>query len=563
MQNLCVLLWFLLPLTASGEKIQLGSFRDQILFQHNEYRREERASNMYQMNWNESLAEQAERWADRCVFKHEMKSGLGENLAFDTRKFDTSKLLEGLMKGWHDEKRTWKYGSQSCGFACHFTQLVWHSTNAVGCAATRCGQLGGLIGSQVRNAFYLVCFYYPRGNWMGEVPYIPGKACSKCEKGSTCSEELCDGGGDEAQVAAAPAPVHRNLGGPAPAGLTLREPLRKSKSHVSFIRKSSRFETFSHGLGANRKTVSRGTSTLHRSGPITLDRLRSPLTLRAEGLVSDQGTSLAAKQPRHLAYSAAREVNYKVPMKNKPKRRRNRCRDRLPACWKWSDRCKGNRAIRIMCPKSCDACEMVLALVDGRLHNKSQGSRNVGIKKEVRSGSIGQRRGVSRSSRNRHHRKGRRRHQSETTAAKLHQTPARKPDNMLQNGGQVSRRLSYNSRRQIRRHHSQQSSRESRYGQRQVTRRRHHRPRQHNQGANRHTQHRTMQRTRSQVIKNKHTDSAQHRTQQKAVLPQKDNPFCTDNASYAARCVYWAKTGFCRENYMMRDLYCKKSCGNC
>ncbi|XP_046566794.1 uncharacterized protein LOC124275343 [Haliotis rubra] len=456
------------------------------------------------------------------------------------------------MKGWHDEKRTWKYGSQSCGFACHFTQLVWHSTNAVGCAATRCGQLGGLIGSQVRHAFYLVCFYYPRGNWMGEVPYIPGRACSKCEKGSTCSEELCESGGDGgAQVAAAP----------APAALTLREPLRKSKSHVSFIRKSSRFETFSHGSGANRKTVSRGTSTLHRSGPITLDRLRGPLSLRAEGLVSDQGTALAAKQPRQLAYSSAREVNYKVSKKNKPKRRRNRCKDRLPACWKWSDRCNGNRAIRIMCPKSCDACEMVLALVDGRLDNKSQGSHSTGEKKQVRTGSIGQRRGISRSSR--HHPSGRRRHQPETATTNRRQTPARKLDNVRQNGGQMSRRQSYNSRRQIRRHHSQQSSRESRYGQRHVTGRRHHRPRQHNQGASRHTQHRTVQRTRGQDIKNKHTDSAQHRKQQNAVLPQKDNPFCTDNASYAARCVYWAKTGFCRENYMMRDLYCKKSCGNC
>ncbi|XP_046366769.2 peptidase inhibitor 16-like [Haliotis rufescens] len=554
MQNLCVLLSFLLPLAVSSEKIGLGSFRDQILDQHNEYRREEQASNMCLMKWNDTLAAAAERWADRCVFKHEMKSGMGENLAFDTRKFDTPKLLDGLMKGWHDEKRTWKYGSQSCGYACHFTQLVWHSTNAVGCAATRCGHLGGLIGAKVKHAFYLVCFYYPRGNWMGEVPYIPGRACSKCEKGAACSEELCEGGGGP-EVAAAPAP--------APAALTLREPLPRSRGHVSFVRKSSRFETFSHGTGANRKSVSRGTSTLHRSGPISLDRFRRPLALKANSLLSDQGTSLVSKQPRQLAYSSARELNYKVAKKNKPKRHRSRCRDRLPACWKWADRCKGNRAIRIMCPKSCESCEMVLALVDGRLDNRSQGSQSTVMKKQVRSGSIGQRRGVSRATRNRHQSSARQRHQSEKATINRHQSAARKTDSTRQNGGQISRRQSYSSRRQARYHHSQQSSRESRYGQRHNTGRHHHQSRQHNRGASRATQHRTVHQTRSQDLKNKHTVSAQHRKQQNAVLPQKDTPFCTDNANYAARCVYWAKTGFCQENYMMRDLYCKKSCGNC
>lgn len=69
------------------------------------------------------------------------------------------------VQSWIDEKQWYDYDSDSCSAAppdsCgHFTQVVWKDTTLLGCAWASGG------GSD-----YLVCNYYPPGNYTGQKPY--------------------------------------------------------------------------------------------------------------------------------------------------------------------------------------------------------------------------------------------------------------------------------------------------------------------------------------------------------------------------------------------------------
>ncbi|XP_059147631.1 trichohyalin-like [Physella acuta] len=169
-----------------------------ILKQHNEYRRQESAADMYQMFWNVSLQQRADNWARRCLFKHERSPDVGENLFFDT-DHQNGVYSRGL-KAWYDEKTNWGYTDQGCRGTCHYTQVVWSYTTNVGCSAHVCPNLN-VGGRMIKNAMYLVCFYYPRGNFVGHFPYAKGQACSDCAEGDTCLDGLCVSSGPESKLA--------------------------------------------------------------------------------------------------------------------------------------------------------------------------------------------------------------------------------------------------------------------------------------------------------------------------------------------------------------------------
>ena len=40
-------------------------------------------------------------------------------------------------------------------------QMVWAATKQLGCAAKKCSSLNA-FGRNIKNALYLVCYYYPR-----------------------------------------------------------------------------------------------------------------------------------------------------------------------------------------------------------------------------------------------------------------------------------------------------------------------------------------------------------------------------------------------------------------
>ncbi|KAK3787877.1 hypothetical protein RRG08_022170 [Elysia crispata] len=156
---------------------------------HNNYRRKEGGCRVNRLQYDMGLEAQAKRWAQRCVFKHELIKGRGENLAFSTYQNPEIEMIKSSSKGWFDEKKDYRPGQRGCQMSCHYTQLVWHSTEKVGCYSHRCPYLGG---TTARNAWYFVCFYTPMGNWVGEEPYQ--KSCATpCHPGQRKRGGLCVG----------------------------------------------------------------------------------------------------------------------------------------------------------------------------------------------------------------------------------------------------------------------------------------------------------------------------------------------------------------------------------
>uniref|UniRef100_A0A4W5Q8Q5 Peptidase inhibitor 15 n=1 Tax=Hucho hucho TaxID=62062 RepID=A0A4W5Q8Q5_9TELE len=108
-----------------------------------------------------------------------------------------------LMKPWHDEVKDYVFPyPQDCNPRCplkcygpmctHYTQMVWATTNKVGCAVHTCHNMN-VWGNVWKRATFLVCNYSSKGNWIGEAPYKVGVPCSACPPsyGGSCSNDMC------------------------------------------------------------------------------------------------------------------------------------------------------------------------------------------------------------------------------------------------------------------------------------------------------------------------------------------------------------------------------------
>jgi uncharacterized protein YkwD len=112
------------------------------------------------LTWSKKLADIAQSWANQlrdkgCVFGHSPGAKYGENLAAGTQGALDPESTVGM---WYDEIKLYRFPDG--GFSMqtgHFTQLVWKSTQQVGCAHTTCKG----------NDIY-VCNYDPAGNWEGQ-----------------------------------------------------------------------------------------------------------------------------------------------------------------------------------------------------------------------------------------------------------------------------------------------------------------------------------------------------------------------------------------------------------
>jgi len=121
------------------------------------------------LKWDCNLAKESQKWAEYLasngIFKHSKTEGkYGENLYFSWASNGDTASLEDAIKSWYSEKKDFIYGSPNwckAGKVCgHYTQLVWKDTKAIGC------------GKAIKNnATYIVCRFYPAGNWIGKQPY--------------------------------------------------------------------------------------------------------------------------------------------------------------------------------------------------------------------------------------------------------------------------------------------------------------------------------------------------------------------------------------------------------
>jgi pathogenesis-related protein 1 len=172
----CITAAFLAALATLARSASALDFEQQteILAAHNRWRQ---AAGVPGLQWSPTLAVGAQKWADElqasrgCAMQHSGIRGQGENIFWASpRRWSTGKLeLQPVtpmrvVDAWGNEKADYDYAGNTCapGKDCgHYTQLVWKTTTAVGCARAVCGDY-----SQV-----WVCQYTPPGNWRGQRPF--------------------------------------------------------------------------------------------------------------------------------------------------------------------------------------------------------------------------------------------------------------------------------------------------------------------------------------------------------------------------------------------------------
>ncbi|KAM8726406.1 cysteine-rich venom protein TEL1-like [Acanthopagrus schlegelii] len=162
----------------------------EIVNKHNNLRRSVSppASNMLKMSWSKELADNAQKWADKCTQGHSPRKirqskNFGENLYMSSApsNWDT------VIQKWYDEVKYWKYGVGSTNkkkAVGHYTQVVWADSNKIGCGMATC--------PNADYKYYAVCQYSPPGNskfLYKQYPYKKGPSCSACR--GSCENKLC------------------------------------------------------------------------------------------------------------------------------------------------------------------------------------------------------------------------------------------------------------------------------------------------------------------------------------------------------------------------------------
>jgi uncharacterized protein YkwD len=145
-----------------------SAFAQAVLAEHNRARSD---AGVPSLRWSGKLAREAQGWAERLAregtLRHAAQTesgGAGENLWMGSAAYYAPEAMVGAFV---DEKRHYQPGPfprvsrtgrwEDVG---HYTQVVWRDTREVGCAVAR----------GAGNDF-LVCRYWPSGNWMGQRPY--------------------------------------------------------------------------------------------------------------------------------------------------------------------------------------------------------------------------------------------------------------------------------------------------------------------------------------------------------------------------------------------------------
>lgn len=139
--------------------------RATILQLHNQYRDE---VGVPQLTWDGSLADAAQRWTDVTAPLGQLchdpnPNDQGENLA------DSPSVAAGVL-GWYSEKSEYDRNPGPVSSLTgnwqiwgHYSQMVWSSTQRVGCGQAASAQFAGNV--------VLNCRYSPPGNFEGQLPY--------------------------------------------------------------------------------------------------------------------------------------------------------------------------------------------------------------------------------------------------------------------------------------------------------------------------------------------------------------------------------------------------------
>ncbi|KAM8863113.1 uncharacterized protein AB9W97_018143 [Spinachia spinachia] len=214
--------WLLLgALAAPGAWSYLSEEQEELLVElHNHYRGQvsPSASAMLPLRWDPNLKIIAEAYAAKCIWNHNPElTDIGENLFVGTGPLDLREALEKwfLERLYFDFQNNTCDENQMCG---HYTQMVWADTHRVGCAFHLCNDMEVLDWER---ASFLVCNYYPAGNYDEQRPFVEGEWCSRCPDNlQECENNLCvadtmedgDDEGEEVDEEEAVGPSHQPEG---------------------------------------------------------------------------------------------------------------------------------------------------------------------------------------------------------------------------------------------------------------------------------------------------------------------------------------------------------------
>lgn len=120
--------------------------------------------------WDDALASTAATIASSCVYAHNVDQdggGYGQNIAAGVEANNISAIITDLFYngevGWFDnlygEAQPDMTNFENWG---HFSQIVWKSTEKVGCATQYCPDGLANVGSDV-SPYFTVCNYGPPG----------------------------------------------------------------------------------------------------------------------------------------------------------------------------------------------------------------------------------------------------------------------------------------------------------------------------------------------------------------------------------------------------------------
>ncbi len=120
------------------------------------------------LSWDCSLAEGSQKWAEKLTdlgyLEHSKNRDYGENLYMFYSSYGAIPSLKNAILSWYSEKKDFVYGEKywcKTGKICgHYTQLVWDDTKKIGCGRAK-----------KDNKVFIVCRFYPAGNWIGKQPY--------------------------------------------------------------------------------------------------------------------------------------------------------------------------------------------------------------------------------------------------------------------------------------------------------------------------------------------------------------------------------------------------------
>ncbi|TIX50085.1 CAP domain-containing protein [Alteraurantiacibacter aquimixticola] len=144
-----------------------SAFEHEFLTAHNEERRD---AGVPPLAWSDELAEEAHAWARRLARQGRLqhasrdeRGDKGENLWMGTAALYSARTIFSTFVA---EKRHFMNGSfpnvsrtgrwRDVG---HYTQVIWRETQQLGCAVAR---------NDAHD--FVVCRYWPAGNWYGRTP---------------------------------------------------------------------------------------------------------------------------------------------------------------------------------------------------------------------------------------------------------------------------------------------------------------------------------------------------------------------------------------------------------